>query len=33
MKSIAYFGLGYVIGGLCVGYSVVYLIKRSGCYV
>ena len=30
MKSILYFGLGYVIGGLCVGYSISYYLKRSG---
>ena len=29
MKSILYFGLGYVIGGMCVGYSISYYLKRS----
>lgn len=28
MKSILYFGLGYSIGGLLVGYSLIYYLKR-----
>lgn len=30
MKNILYFGLGYVIGGMFVGYSISYYLKRSG---
>lgn len=30
MKNILYFGFGYVIGGMCVGYSISYYLKRSG---
>lgn len=30
MRNILYFGLGYVIGGMCVGYSISYYLKRSG---
>lgn len=30
MKNILYFGLGYGLGGLLVGYSLVYFMKRSG---
>lgn len=29
MKNILYFGVGYVIGGMCVGYSIVYLLKKE----
>ena len=30
MKNILFFGIGYVIGGMCVGYSISYYLKRSG---
>ena len=30
MKNILYFGLGYIVGGMCVGYSIVYLLKKEG---
>lgn len=29
MKNILFFGLGYSIGGLLVGYSLIYYLKRS----
>lgn len=29
MKNILYFGLGYAFGGLLVGYSLIYYLKRS----
>lgn len=29
MKNILFFGLGYCFGGLLVGYSLVYFMKRS----
>lgn len=29
MKSILYFGLGYAIGGLLIGYSISRLLERS----
>ena len=29
MKNILFFGLGYTIGGLLVGYSISYLLERS----
>lgn len=30
MKSILYFGLGYIVGGMCVGYGIVYFLKKEG---
>ena len=30
MKNILFFALGYIIGGMCVGYSISYYLKRSG---
>lgn len=32
MKSIFYFGLGYLAGGLLIGYSISYLLERSLVY-
>ena len=29
MKNILFFGLGYTIGGLLVGYSIANLLERS----
>ena len=29
MKSIFYFGLGYLVGGLLIGYSITNLLERS----
>lgn len=29
MKNILYFSFGYVVGGMCVGYGISYLLKRS----
>ena len=29
MKNILYFGFGYILGGMCVGYGISYLLKRS----
>ena len=29
MKSILYFGFGYLVGGLLIGYSITYLLERS----
>lgn len=29
MKSILYFGFGYLFGGLLIGYSIIYLYERS----
>ena len=28
MKNILYFGFGYILCGLCVGYSISYYLKR-----
>ncbi len=29
MKSILFFGFGYLVGGLLVGYSITNLLERS----
>ena len=29
MKSILYFSLGYLFGGLLIGYSITNLLERS----
>ena len=29
MKIILYFGFGYLVGGLLVGYSITNLLERS----
>ena len=29
MKSIVYFGFGYFVGGLLIGYSITNLLGRS----
>ncbi len=29
MKNILFFGFGYLIGGLLVGYSITNLLERS----
>lgn len=30
MKNILYFGVGYIVGGLCVGYGIIYFLKKEG---
>lgn len=29
MKNILFFGFGYLVGGLLIGYSISYLLERS----
>ena len=29
MKDILFFGFGYLVGGLLVGYSIINLLERS----
>lgn len=33
MKNILTFACGYVVGGLLVGYSIVYILKRGATIV